>query len=88
MSWSYDEARARVRAHFGYAFEGSAAEGTLFALYPHQRTGLIGTSAGPELGTYTSVRGRMSLRTGSGFDVEYPFPGVLPALPLLPDMDA
>jgi endoglucanase Acf2 len=89
VAWSYDEARARVRVHFGYELEatGDVPGATLFALYPHQSTALVEGSAGPELGSYASVRGRMSLRAGAGFDVEYPFPGVLPALPLLPGAD-
>ena len=89
VTWSYDEERARVRVHFGYALETAvdAPAATLFALYPHQQTALVEGSAGPELGSYTTVRGRMSLRAGAGFDVEYPFPGVLPALPVLPGTD-
>src|SRR5262249_54249038 len=72
-----------------YGLDGAGPDGaTLFALYPHQRTALVATSTGPELGTYTTVRGRMSLRAGTGFEVAYPFPGVLPALPVLPDTDA
>src|SRR5262249_26324160 len=89
VTWSYDEGRARVRAHFGYGLdvaEGAPAA-TLFALYPHQRTALVEGSAGPELGSYATVRGRMSLRSGAGFEVDYPFPGVLPALPVLPGVD-
>jgi endoglucanase Acf2 len=81
VDWSYDEARARVRVRFRY---GGAR--TLFALYPHQRAALTG-GAGEELGTYASVRGRMSLRAGDGFALEHPFPGVLPALPVLPGAD-
>jgi endoglucanase Acf2 len=89
VTWSYDEARARVRAHFGYALDlpAGAFPATLFALYPHQWTALVGDAAGPEIGSYESVRGRMSLRASDGFDVEYPFPGVLPALPVLPGSD-
>ena len=88
-SWSYDEERARVHVRFSYAIDApnDAPAATLFALYPHQRAALVEPSAGPELGSYATVRGRMSLRAGSGFDVEYPFPGVLPALPVLPGAD-
>ena len=94
VSWSYDVAAARVRARFGYALvagggdadAGGRAE-TLFALYPHQREALVAGSAGPELGSYETVRGRMSLRAGDGFEVAYPFPGVLPVLPVLPGTD-
>lgn len=89
VTWSYDVARARVRARFAYALApaGDAPGETLFALYPHQRAALVDGSVGPELGTYATVRGRMSLRAGTGFEVAYPFPGVLPALPLLPGTD-
>ena len=48
VSWSYDEARSRVRVRFAYALE--AAEGapaaTLFALYPHQRAALVDAPPG------------------------------------------
>ena len=89
VTWSYDEAHARVRARFAYGLDVAkdAPAATLFALYPHQRTALVAASTGPELGSYASVRGRMSLRAGAGFDVEYPFPGVLPALPVWPGVD-
>jgi endoglucanase Acf2 len=89
VSWVYDEAQARVRVHFGYALDvaNGAPPSTLFALYPHQHAALMEGSAGPEIGSYTTVRGRMSLRAGKGFDVAYPFPGVLPALPVLPGTD-
>ncbi|HVH05699.1 MAG TPA: glycosyl hydrolase, partial [Myxococcota bacterium] len=80
VDWAYDEARARVRVRFRY---GGAH--TLFALYPHQSAALA--SGGEELGSYTTVRGRMSLREGDGFDLEHPFPGILPALPVLPGAD-
>jgi endoglucanase Acf2 len=89
VSWSYDEERARVHVRFSYGIDApnDAPIATLFALYPHQRAALVEPSAGPELGSYATVRGRMSLRAGSGFDLEYPFPGVLPALPVLPGTD-
>lgn len=89
VSWSYDEERARVRVRFSYAIEApnDVPPATLFALYPHQRAALVEPSAGPELGSYATVRGRMSLRAGAGFELEYPFPGVLPALPVLPGAD-
>ncbi len=89
VTWSYDVEHARVRARFAYEIEAArdAPTATLFALYPHQHTALVDASAGPELGSYTTVRGRMSLRAGDGFEVAYPFPGVLPALPVLPGTD-
>jgi endoglucanase Acf2 len=90
VGWTYDEAHARVRAHFGYELDVAkgAPTATLLALYPHQRSALVDASAGPEIGSYASVRGRMSLRAAPGFDLDYPFPGVLPALPMLPGADA
>jgi endoglucanase Acf2 len=89
VSWSYDEARARVRVRFAYqlAPDPGGPEATLFALYPHQRAALV-EGAGPELGSYATVRGRMSLRAGDRFELEHPFPGVLPALPMLRAADA
>jgi endoglucanase Acf2 len=89
VAWAVDEARARVRVRFSYdlAAEGGARAATLFALYPHQRAALVDAAARPELGYYTTVRGRMSLREGDSFELEHPFPGVLPALPLVPGAD-
>jgi endoglucanase Acf2 len=79
VAWEVDEARARVRVTFSYklAAGGGARTATLFALYPHQRAALADDSAGPELGSYTTVRGRMSLREGDAFELEHRFPGVL-----------
>lgn len=90
VDWAYDAARARVRVHFGYGLDvaDGAPHATLFALYPHQRAAFVAGSAGPELGSYATVRGRMALHAGAGFDVAYPFPGVLPALPVLSGGDA
>ena len=89
VAWTVDEARARVRVRFSYslAAEQGARATTLFALYPHQRAALVDAAARPELGYYTTVRGRMSLREGDAFELEHPFPGVLPALPLVPGAD-
>jgi endoglucanase Acf2 len=81
VAWTVDEARAHVRVRFAYGAS------TLFALYPHQRAALVDSAAQPELGYYTTVRGRMSLREGAAFELEHPFPGVLPALPLVPGAD-
>jgi endoglucanase Acf2 len=88
VSWTVDEARSRVRVRFAFELAGGERSGaaTLFALYPHQRAGLV-AAALPEIGSYATVRGRMSLREGAGFEVEHEFPGILPALPVLPGMD-
>jgi endoglucanase Acf2 len=84
-----DEARARVCVRFSYSLKGERGTRatTLFALYPHQSAALVDAATRPELGHYTSVRGRMSLREGDSFELEHPFPGVLPALPLVPGTD-
>ena len=89
VAWTVDEARARVRVRFSYglAAQQGARATTLFALYPHQSAALVESATRPELGHYTTVRGRMSLREGDAFEVEHPFPGVLPALPLVPGAD-
>jgi endoglucanase Acf2 len=90
VAWTVDEARSRVRARFSYrlAAQDDARAATLFALYPHQRAALVDAAARPELGSYTTVRGRMSLREGDSFELDHPFPGVLPALPVVPGADA
>jgi endoglucanase Acf2 len=85
VNWSVDEARARVRVRFSYRLSGGAGgpPTTLFALYPHQNAALVDAGNRPEIGHYTTVRGRMSLREGDSFEIEHPFSGVLPALPLM-----
>lgn len=90
VTWNVDEARSRARVRFSYdlAAGSGARAATLFALYPHQHASLVDPAALPEVGSYTTVRGRMSLREGDGFEVEHAFPGVLPALPVLPGTDA
>jgi len=89
VAWVVDEARARVRVRFTYSLAGEQGTRptTLFALYPHQSAALVDAATRPELGVYTTVRGRMSLREGDSFELEHPFPGVLPALPLVPGTD-
>jgi endoglucanase Acf2 len=90
VAWTVDEARARVRVRFSYGLAGnqSTHPTTLFALYPHQSAALVDAAARPELGSYATVRGRMSLREGDSFELDHPFPGVLPALPLVPGTNA
>ena len=77
VSWAYDEARSRVRVHFGYGLEVAkdAPAATLFALYPHQSTAFVEGSASPELGSCTTVRGRMSLPRRRGVRRRVPVPG-------------
>jgi endoglucanase Acf2 len=89
VAWTVDEARSRVRVRFSYSLAGEQGTPptTLFALYPHQSAALVDAATRPEIGYYTTVRGRMSLREGGSFELEHPFPGVLPALPLVPGTD-
>jgi endoglucanase Acf2 len=89
VAWRVDETRSRVHVRFSYSLGGGAGTHatTLFALYPHQSAALVGAASRPELGSYTTVRGRMSLREGDSFELEHPFPGVLPALPVVPGTD-
>ena len=80
MDWSYDPKTSSVTTTFTFHTtprEGDA-EGTLFALYPHQWR-----NAGDLhfVGEYPSVRGKMKLAEGTSFRTTMRFPGVLPALP-------
>jgi len=76
VDWSVDEARARVRVRFSYSLAGKQGTraSTLFALYPHQSAALVDAAARPELGSYTTVRGRMSLREAipSNWSIRFP----------------
>jgi endoglucanase Acf2 len=89
VAWTVDEPRSRVHVRFSYSLAGGPGTHatTLFALYPHQSAALVEAASRPELGSYMTVRGRMSLREGDSFELEHPFPGVLPALPLVPGTD-
>ncbi len=80
VEWSYDPKTSAVMTTFTFrttAKEGDA-DGTLFALYPHQWR-----NAGDLrfVGEYASVRGKMKLAEGTSFRTTMRFPGVLPALP-------
>ena len=80
VTWDYDEKTAAVRTTFAFTttnHEGNA-EGTLFALYPHQWTHTTTQLLGLH---FDSVRGPMELGAGQSFVTEMKFPGVLPALP-------
>lgn len=86
VSWQYDVKTAAVTTKFAFTtvVHEPGAEATLFALYPHQWR----YSKSPLLGsTYPSVRGTMKLAAGKEFTTEMKFPGVLPALPKMPDCD-
>jgi endoglucanase Acf2 len=80
VEWAYDPKAGTVTTVFNYrtsAHEGKA-EGTLFALYPHQWR----SASGIEFqGEFNSVRGKMKLAQGASFRTAVRFPGVLPALP-------
>ncbi|HEY2953101.1 MAG TPA: glycoside hydrolase family 81, partial [Verrucomicrobiae bacterium] len=86
VSWDYDEKTAVVRSTFIFTttnHEGNA-EGTLFALYPHQWNSSNATLTGHG---YPSVRGTMKLASGEGFKTSMSFPGALPSLPLTASCD-
>lgn len=81
VSWSYDEASARMTAT--YAFTTTARQGngtgTVYALYPHQRDQLAGAT--PSAYSYVSPRGPMRVVVGSSqFQTVATFNGVLPQL--------
>ena len=81
VSWAYDEATAKMTAT--YAFTTTARQGTgtgtVFAVYPHQRDALAGTTLSGY--SYVSPRGPMRVVVGaSRFTTVTPFNGVLPQL--------
>ncbi|MCX7009393.1 MAG: glycosyl hydrolase, partial [Kiritimatiellaeota bacterium] len=86
VAWQFDEAHAAVRTTFTFTTKNHEGQetGTLFTLYPHQwlhtKTTLLDKS-------YASVRGPLKLGAGNSFATEMIFPGVLPSLPLTPNMD-
>ena len=81
VSWSYDEAAAKMTATYAFttqAKQGSGT-GTVFALYPHQRDNLSGVT--PSAYSYVSPRGPMRVVIGaSQFRTVSTFNGVLPQL--------
>ena len=81
VSWSYDEASAKMTATYAFttqAKQGSGT-GTVFALYPHQRDHLTGVT--PSTYSYVSPRGPMRVVIGaSQFRTVTTFNGVLPQL--------
>lgn len=81
VSWSYDEATARMTATYAFtttARQGSGT-GTVYALYPHQRDQLSGVT--PSSYAYVSPRGPMRVVVGgSQFRTVATFNGVLPQL--------
>lgn len=81
VSWSYDEASAKMTATYAFtttARQGSGT-GTVYALYPHQRDQLSGAT--PSAYSYVSPRGPMRVVIGSSqFQTVASFNGVLPQL--------
>ncbi|MDH3583984.1 MAG: glycosyl hydrolase [Phycisphaerae bacterium] len=80
VDWRFDQQTSSVITSFKYTtqrFEGKA-EGTLYALYPHQWTR---TADKLTAWRYASVRGEMRVGEGTGFSTRTRFPGVLPLLP-------
>jgi len=85
-AWAYDPTRSEVTTTFSFttvAREGKA-EGTIFALYPHQ---WLRTSAKLLGGAYRSVRGDMKLCSGAEFTTRAAFHGVLPVLPVVDEAE-
>lgn len=82
VSWAYDEASAKLTATYAFttvAKQSGGANGTVFALYPHQRDALSGTA--PSAYSYVSPRGPMRVVIGaSQFRTVSTFNGVLPQL--------
>ena len=81
VSWSYNEATAKMTATYAFtttARQGSGT-GTVYALYPHQRDNLTGATLSSY--AYTSPRGPMRVVIGSSqFQTVSTFNGVLPQL--------
>ena len=91
VSWSYDEARSRVRVRFAYALEaadGCAGRHALRALPAPARRARRPARRGRSSGATRRCAGACRSGPGAGFELEHPFPGVLPALPVLPGADA
>ncbi|HEY1178806.1 MAG TPA: glycosyl hydrolase, partial [Phytomonospora sp.] len=81
VSWSYNEATAKMTATYAFtttARQGSGT-GTVYALYPHQRDSLAGATLSGY--SYVSPRGPMRVVVGSSqFQTVSTFNGVLPQL--------
>ncbi|MBO3103516.1 glycosyl hydrolase [Cellulomonas fengjieae] len=81
VSWSYNEATAKMTATYAFtttARQGSGT-GTVYALYPHQRDHLTGATLSGY--SYVSPRGPMRVVVGSSqFQTVSTFNGVLPQL--------
>ena len=84
VDWRYDEPGSAVHASYRVKTAPLAEQGgeTLLALYPHQWRALDDGSTLTRYG-YDTVRGRMKLAHGTGFETTLQFPGALPLMPSL-----
>lgn len=84
FSYAYNEATSAVSSKFTYttiAKDGTANEGTLFALYRHQYLYSPEASTSINTGyTYLSPRGNMQLLSGNVFTTQMTYYGLLPML--------
>jgi|GEM_PF-544654 len=87
VSWSYDKSSSKVTSTFTYttaAKEGSNRD-TIMALYPHQWR--FNSTINPTSWTYSSVRGKMKVISGTSFQVPTTYQGILPWFPDVGDYD-
>jgi endoglucanase Acf2 len=84
VGWGYDEPGSAIHANYCVKTEPLTAQtaDTLLALYPHQWRALDDESKLTRYG-YDTVRGRMKLARGTGFETTLHFPGALPLMPTL-----
>jgi endoglucanase Acf2 len=85
VSYSYNQNGGTVSTTYGFtttAREGSGT-GTVIALYPHQWRYLTGST--PLSPTYISPRGKMKIVTGTQFQTQMKYTGVLPEVPAVGD---
>ena len=86
VEWAYDEEKSLVCTEYRFSLTQlePGAEGTIFAMYPHQWR----NTTHPLLPyTYSSVRGLMKTAKGESFSTELRYHGVLPALPVTEETD-
>ncbi len=78
QDYHLDGGTMRTSYHFDFKTWEGSENGTLFALYPHQWK--YATTKLTQL-HYASVRGRMIVGEGDGFETVTPIQGILPTLP-------
>ena len=89
VTWSYDEGKAEVATGYHVSAElvepgpDRVAE-PLLCLYRHQ---WLNSDSVVTKHSYASPRGAMKLLAGSDFVTRLPFPGVVPALPVVDGID-